>query len=268
MLSKKMTFSLMSLITLLAFAFVAPSALAGEFATTPSVTDVSFAGDNQVELAESIEVSVKFDKGVDMSKIAANVSLVTTNKFGGVIPNVDMDTGTTDVVEVVTVAQKDLDPDGTGERFDGLNFTLTFTLNPTPSSFAATANDNDKAYKSVLRVAKGLVAVAIGDVDTSKDGDITIFYVGADVTGVDSDSVPNTQPRPVSIALSSRVKAPAAGFKGETFEIIVTLSEMPKEGVFPAARLTVANGTASDGIYLGAVDPDEDNTGGLDTDTY
>ena len=44
MLSKKMAFSLMSLITLLAFAFVAPSAMAGEFGVTLDVTgDVSSA---------------------------------------------------------------------------------------------------------------------------------------------------------------------------------------------------------------------------------
>ena len=37
MLSKKMTFSLMSLITLLAFAFMAPSAMAAEFSVTLSI---------------------------------------------------------------------------------------------------------------------------------------------------------------------------------------------------------------------------------------
>ena len=57
MLSKKMTFSLMSLITLLAFAFVAPVATAGvlgdKFATTITLDhdagDSALVGDNQVE---------------------------------------------------------------------------------------------------------------------------------------------------------------------------------------------------------------------------
>ena len=47
MLSKKMAFSLMSLITLLAFVFVAPSAMAAEFAVTLSVDaelDISSEG--------------------------------------------------------------------------------------------------------------------------------------------------------------------------------------------------------------------------------
>ena len=58
MLSKKMTFSLMSLITLLAFAFVAPFAtadvLGDKFATTITLdhtagADPALVGDNQVE---------------------------------------------------------------------------------------------------------------------------------------------------------------------------------------------------------------------------
>ena len=67
MLSKKMTFSLMSLITLLAFAFVAPFATAGvlgdKFATT--ITLNSAVGDNVVEGGETeIAISVVFAKGV------------------------------------------------------------------------------------------------------------------------------------------------------------------------------------------------------------
>ena len=52
MLSKKMTFSLMSLITLLAFAFVAPVATAGilgdKFATTITLGTQGTEGDNSV----------------------------------------------------------------------------------------------------------------------------------------------------------------------------------------------------------------------------
>ena len=52
MLSKKMAFSLMSLITLLAFAFVAPTAMAGEFGVALDVTgDVSSAADFQVAVS-------------------------------------------------------------------------------------------------------------------------------------------------------------------------------------------------------------------------
>ena len=69
---------------------------------------------------------------------------------------------------------------------------------------------------------------------------------------------------PVSIALAPGMLIPAAGFKGATFDVIVTLSEKPKEGAFPKALLTVAEGAASDGVYLGAIDQDAD---AADTDT-
>ena len=68
MLSKKMAFSLMSLITLLAFAFVAPTAMAGEFGVALDVTgDVSSAADLQLLHpgdGENIKVTVKFDQAV------------------------------------------------------------------------------------------------------------------------------------------------------------------------------------------------------------
>ena len=59
MLSKKMTFSLMSLITLLAFAFVAPVAIAADvlgdkFATTITLEGDS-AGDNVIESGDNCQ---------------------------------------------------------------------------------------------------------------------------------------------------------------------------------------------------------------------
>ena len=40
---------------------------------------------------------------------------------------------------------------------------------------------------------------------------------------------------------------------GTSFRIIVTLSEQPKENLFTASHLTVVNGTADSGFYLGAI---------------
>ena len=53
MLSKRMVFSLMRLIPILALAFVARSAMA-QFATILSVEDVSYAADNQIERGEVV----------------------------------------------------------------------------------------------------------------------------------------------------------------------------------------------------------------------
>ena len=174
MLSKRMVFSLMRLIPILALAFVARSAMA-QFITILSVEDVSYAADNQIERGADKEiergevmvsvtevvVSVTFGKAVDMSTVAAKVELRTTNEFGGLIANLDADP------EVVTVAHK------YPNRADGQNFTLTFLVDATVR--VATVK-NDIPYKSALRVAE-VPAIAIGDTETSAVADITIYYV-------------------------------------------------------------------------------------------
>ena len=238
MLSKRMAFSLMRLIPILALAFVAPTAMA-QFATILSVEDVSYAADNQVERGEVV-VSVTFAKAVDMSTIAAEVELRTTNEFGGLIANLDADPESVEA-QVVAVAHK------YPHRVDGQNFTLTF-----PVDAAATAK-NEIPYKSALRVAE-VPAIAIGDTETSAVADITIYYVGPPVTD-ETGGVPNTDPRPVRIAFADNLLVLASGFTGDRFDIIVTLSEQPKENLFTASHLTVVNGTADSGFYLGAIAP-------------
>ena len=237
MLSKRMAFSLMRLIPILALAFVAPTAMA-QFATILSVEDVSYAADNQVERGEVV-VSVTFAKAVDMSTIAAEVELRTTNEFGGLIANLDADPESVEA-QVVAVAHK------YPHRVDGQNFTLTFRVDDP----ATVENDiptvkNDIPYKSALRVAE-VPAIAIGDTETSAVADITIYYV---------DPVPNTEPRPVRIAFDDDFLVLATGFDRDSFHIIVTLSEQPKENLFTASHLTVVNGTADSGFYLGAIAP-------------
>ena len=256
MLSKKMAFSLMRLITIFALAFVAPTAMA-QFATILSVEDVSYAADNQIERGADKEiergevmvsvtevvVSVTFAKAVDMSTIAAKVELRTTNEFGGLIANLDADPESVGA-QVVTVAHK------YPHRVDGQNFTLTFLVDATAR--VATVK-NDIPYKSVFRVAE-VPAIAIGDTETSAVADITIYYVDPPVTD-ETGAVPNTKPRPVRIAFDDDFLVPAAGFDRDSFHIIVTLSEQPKENLFTASHLTVVNGTADSGVYLGAIAP-------------
>ena len=255
-LSKKMAFSLMRLIIIFALAFVAPSAMA-QFITTLSVEDVSYAADNQIERGADKEiergevmvsvtevvVSVTFGKAVDMSTIAAEVELRTTNEFGGLIANLDADPESVEA-QVVTVAHK------YPHRVDGQNFTLTFLVDATAR--VATVK-NEIPYKSVLRVAE-VPAIAIGDTETSAVADITIYYVDPPVPD-ETGGVPNTKPRPVRIAFDDDFLVPAAGFDRDSFHIIVTLSEQPKENLFTASHLTVVNGTAESGIYLGAIAP-------------
>ena len=237
MLSKKMVFSLMRLIPIFALVFVVPSAMA-QFATTLSVEDVSYAPGNQVGRGEVV-VSVTFGKVVDISKIAAKVELMTINEFGGLIANLDADIEIGGE-QVVAVADK------YPYRVDSQNFTLTFPVNAT-----ATVK-SDIPYKSTLQVAE-VPAAAFGDTETSAVADITFYYVGP-LTG-ETGGVPDTKPRPVRIAFAYDLFEPAAGFDNDSFDIIVTLSEQPKESLFTASHLTVVNGTADNGFYLGATLP-------------
>ena len=121
-----------------------------------------------------------------------------------------------------------------------------------PQARVATVK-NDIPYKSVFRVAE-VPAIAIGDTETSAFADITIYYVDPPVPD-ETGGVPNTEPRPVRIAFDDDFLVLATGFDRDSFHIIVTLSEQPKENLFTASHLTVVNGTAESGIYLGAIAP-------------
>ena len=69
MLSKKMTFSLMSLITLLAFAFITvPAMAADDFDATFSVDSISTSSDHNAQYATDIVVTLTFGAKVDPTK--------------------------------------------------------------------------------------------------------------------------------------------------------------------------------------------------------
>ena len=81
MLSKKMAFSLMSLITLLALAFVAPSAIAADdFDAGFSVMRVSAVSDHNAAYGTDIDVTLTFGAQVDGTK--ATLTIFVEDKFG------------------------------------------------------------------------------------------------------------------------------------------------------------------------------------------
>ena len=264
MLSKKMAFSLMSLITIFALAFGVAPAMAQDFDAGFSVTDVSFAGDDQIEHAAegAVVVNIKFGEVVsladvrtalgasatdaaDATKHAAATSTVDIfNKFGALL-----DTATNTIV----VAARDLDPDTTNVRYDGKNFMITIAAVP----FAAD-NDNTNPTSIRLFLAEGAVGDANPDSTkkSKKAGPYTVHLVGADPDP--------SLPMPVSIMLANNLLVPDAGFTGDSFDLVVTLSEQPKENKFPKGLLDIdaKKGAAADGVYLGAIDaidgPDAD----------
>ena len=244
MLSKKMAFSLTSLITILALAFVVTPVMAQDFDATFSAMDVSFAGDTQVDAsadtAGSIDVYLTFGQVVNLADVntafggTANADgdkggvVNIYNKFGSLI---DADANT------VTVAPRDLDPDETDVRHDGKSYMITI------ASLAATDNDNTNPVKVEIFLAEGKINnTNPGEDKKNKKGSLIITLVGADPE--------NSDPQPRAILLANDLRVPAAGFAGDTFDIIVTLSEEPKEGKLTKDHFDVAKGTASDGVLL------------------
>ena len=211
MLSKKMAFSLTSLITILALAFVAPSAMAGEFDVKLDATeDVSAAGDHQmVNPADgTLEVTVTFDQAV-----AAVTGFATTYDMNGNV------LGFPAVTSAPATASKEK------------TLTIPVTMN---------------TYKVNLRIAKGIASADPINADTSKALDVNIFLVATDPTGDAGD--------PMIISMR-RADNPLLPVTAATVQVIVTLSEMPKE--FKKGNLSISdNATIADPVALDPVPED------------
>ena len=195
MLLKKTAFSLMSLITLLALAFVAPSAMAGEFGVALDATgDVSSAGDLQLAYPadDSLEVTVKFDQAVLFD---AATAFVTTYDKNGKLVDIPVATG----APAKTVASKEI--------------ILTIPV-------------EEGVVKVNIKIAKGIASADPINADTSKALDINIFLVGSDVGG----------PTVYSIR---RADNPLLPVSAATVQVIVTLSELPKE--FKKGNLSITD---------------------------
>ena len=81
MLSNKWTFSLTSLVVILALAFVVPSAMAGRFGTGFSVRDVSHEDGNQVEYGKPIVLDFNFGRSIS----TASATLTTTGDAADIV---------------------------------------------------------------------------------------------------------------------------------------------------------------------------------------
>ena len=259
MLSNKMTVSLMSLITIIALAFVVTPAMAQDFGASFSVTDVSFAGDDQVELAATgpVVINLKFDEVVSLADVQAvfGADAATDGDGGGVVDIFNKFGALVDTTtQTIAVAERDLDPGTeTGDvRFDGKNYMITIA-----GVVRSDTDDNTNSTSIRVFIAEGKVGDANPDSTkkNKKAGPFTVNLVGPDVTGDDGETppTPNTRPRPVSMMLANNLLVPDAGFTGDSFDVIITLSEQPKENKFPKGLLTLdaKQGAAADGVYLG-----------------
>ncbi len=264
MLSNKWTFSLTSLVIILALVCVAPSAMAGEFSasiTVGSSVDISSEGGIQVEKEAGTDstvtkIMVTFgavvnhdadaiaahtdEDGIAVAAVASEMSfgaddiqIIAYNKFGGTttgVTFVDVDDQTTDDQYVAPVSPA-----------DGKHFTLMLSR---------TAGSD--ATKVLLFMAKHGTELADPRAQLNDDGtrkadgqsaeaSLTIHYVEADVD----------DPMVLSIR---RAADPLIPITGATADVIILLSEKPHE--FKKAHVDVTNATWGDPVALVALDED------------
>ena len=251
MLSNKWTFSLTSLVVMLAFAFVASSAMAGEFGISLGVADtvdVSYADGIQAARAE-MTINIKTDKVVQaaatavethaaaiaLSTIEANDFMVIAyNKFGGT----ETAPALSDFGDAVT------------DSGDGKNFKMTL---------AGVAADSD-IVRVLILIPKNAVELADPRAELDDDGkrkadgksaaaSIEIHYVSAEPAGTDDSTpeIPNARPRVHSIVRPGDVLLPVTA---ATFDILITLSEEPRKDGFKKDHIDVSNATAGDPVLL------------------
>ena len=119
MLLKKMTFSLMSLIAILALAFVVPSAMAADdFDATFSVVRASAVSDHNAMYAQDIVVTLTFGAQVaGATTVVADMPVLTIfveDKFGSQTS-----------VTAPDITKKDLNTVRAGDQNDNKAFTFT-----------------------------------------------------------------------------------------------------------------------------------------------
>ena len=233
MLSKKMAFSLMSLITLLAFAFIAVPAMAeDDFDATFSVDSISTSSDHNAQYGAPIVVTLTFGAKVDPTK--AVLTVLVEDKFGAQTP-------VTPAITLTADSAKDIDRFTTGVQNNSQVFTFTI---PGGQDSVTDAED----VKVHLYVAKAVPELVLGSEKTSKAGALTIDLVGPEpLEGI--TSIPTV----VKMETSTQLLVPADGYTGGAFDVVITLSEKP--AAFAAAQVGVDKGTPGEPVYLGAIAP-------------
>ncbi|MCG9133671.1 hypothetical protein J5I95_18515 [Candidatus Poribacteria bacterium] len=248
MLSKKMAVSLMSLITILALASMPVFAFDVKF----DAHDISYASDIQIERAEVIEVYVNFGKVVTLEDVKSKFSGDAVS-VDGAVDILNYHGAVIDVEEnVIAVVNREVDVRLTEERNRiqaGKDFTIKITIPPGQLPGEDVLDKNDHAYRIRLYLPKGAITEADRKADAkSNEG----FHDKIFLVHDEPEEIDKRGPKPVSIKLASGTLVPDAGFNGDTFNIIITLTEQPKENKLTAAdHFDVAEGTAADAVYLG-----------------
>ena len=269
MLPNKWTFSLKILVVMLALAFVAPCALAGDFTTELSIEDVSFADksfpeyqhDNQVESNANTYVYVKFDKVVDYR--GGNPGNLGEGNFDDF-----KDTGVFTHHDVVILIYSEIGTvlgnlTGAGivvieprhqNQHDGKNYTITFnTLADNVGQIPIVGN-----HKSILVYIKqgGVTAVdpAVAEADRKNaEGSVAFDLVRGDGEHVEPGG---TASDPYVLGISTTALRAQVGVT-EPFTVKIRLSEQPK--TFTTDHIDVTEGKVTEIIPLEPVEPFADD---------
>ena len=206
MLSKKMTFSLMSLITILALAFVVSPAMAAEFST-------DLYGDGTIDAGLDLDVTIKFGQVVSLAAVQGKRITVTVvlDDFSSTDYTVWMNRTTSDVVpadaklipEDATlfegfgpVEQKDIDLSRTGDQFDGQTFVFTIPAAQLPDKVVAVVGGVDAeagATRIYVSIPGGVPSLDPANADESEAETLTIDLRGIATPPMDTPRVVSVQ---------------------------------------------------------------------------
>ena len=224
MLSKKMAFSLMSLITIFALAFAVPSAMAeDDFDATFSVADTTYA--------TAIEVTLAFGEEVNFTDANRLTVAVQIENMNGVRRDLSTDLVATDFTD------KDINLAVTGDQADRKTFKFTIDANET-------TEDDRKVH---LHIPAGVARLVPEEEKTSKEGSLTFDLIGPIPVNADRPNVVSIQRlRPGSqTVVSAFEEAEVTG----AFDVRIVFTELPRKAVdgeaFALDDIEVDGGTAS-----------------------
>ena len=264
MLSNKWTFSLTSLVLILALSLVAPSAMAGEFSMALSIDsslDISAEGGNQVAYGAALPIQISTGGVVQAAAAAAtgdtaqadarkattleilDFEVIAYNHFGGVVAAPALSAGTVTGVTSVTGVPTPI------AAADGKSFVMDLA----PITAPTLPLDADEITRVLVLIPKHAVELAdpraqLDDAGARKaDGksaaaSIEIHYVRAEPADAAGD------PTVYSIR---RAADPLLPVTAATVDVIILLSEKPK--AFTKDHVSVTNATHVDPVALVAI---------------
>ena len=227
MLSKKMTFSLMSLITLLAFAFVVPSAMAADD------FDAEFSVVNRV-YGTVIEVTVSFKEEVSLALVQAAEITVHVEDMNGMRTAIMVPTdgsATAALDSTSGIMAKDTNMAVAGTQTDKKQFMFTIAA-------ASTGMDDRKVH---LFIPAGVARFAPEQLKVSKQAALSFDLMGPIPVNTDRPNVVSIQRlRPGSqTVVSAFEEAKITG----AFDVKIVFTELPHD--FKIAHIAVDGGKAS-----------------------